>query len=143
MPIDPERRKAAEDACTNLWQEAFKKLGITAEKRAKELKDMGFSDVRDYFKVTDEGDLRALPFEKIKNGKTKAIKRIRQTVTQSETEGVIKVHTEYEFYDKLAVLKEISDLCGDRPAEKQRHEFDLPDNVSVSINIGEKPEKSE
>lgn len=104
---------------------AFRRAGFTDCAIAREYKRIAFSDISDYLIVSEGGELQAIPLDQIKNKKTRAIKKIREktTITESSDGSLInKTSTvEYELYDKLSALSAVSDILGIKKPKQIEH----------------------
>lgn len=114
------------DTVAEMQKEKLKVIetaGGTLKKIAEELCHIAFSNIKDYIEIAEGGEVQALPFDKIKNGKSKAVKKIKEHTRITEAEDGSRLYKdstlEYELYDKVSALKELAKLRGDYPAEKR------------------------
>jgi hypothetical protein len=124
-----EEARAGLESRDELFSEcrvAIEAAGGTLKKIAKELVTIAFSNIQDYIKVAEGGEVQAISFDVVKKSKAKAIKKIRETTKISESkdgETTFKdSKLEFELYDKLDALKYLCKLRGDEPTIANKHE---------------------
>lgn len=86
----------------------FLELGITADRILAEQAALAFSDAKDYMQVDEGGGVQAVPLDKIGPGKTRAIKKVKETRKIKENpDGSMFVDSvlEYELHDKQKALE--------------------------------------
>lgn len=83
-----------------------KRTKITQDLVLKELAIVAFSDFADYGEIKEDRSLKLTPFKKIKEGKTRAIKSIK------ETDGVNSHSMSLKLHDKIKPLELIGKHLG-------------------------------
>lgn len=111
MPISVQQVNNAA-ACDTV--QIFRKEGVTARKIAKEIALVAFSDMADFVQVDESGSTKPIPFNQIKQGKTRIIKKIREKRRILEGKGpkgskdddvVLEDTFEFELIDKMDGLR--------------------------------------
>ena len=104
---------------------ALESAGAHFKKIARELCTIAFSDIRDYIKIAEGGEIQAIPLDQIVRRKSRAIKKIKEHTQIKESNDGTSIfkdsRIEYELYDKLDALKYLCKLRGDEPAQRQEH----------------------
>ncbi len=115
------------DELFNERRAEIEKAGATFKKIVREIAIIAFSDVQDYITVDQNGKVQAIALSQIRKGKSRAIKKIRETSKMGERkdgEIILKdTKCEFELYDKLDALKYLCKLRGDEPASTNKHEI--------------------
>jgi hypothetical protein len=111
--------QAAEDVAKTRLH-ALEVAGARFNKIAHELCTIAFSDIRDYIKIADGGEIQAIPLDQMVRRKSRAIKKIKEHTQIKESADGSAIfkdsRVEYELYDKLDALKYLCKLRGDEPA---------------------------
>jgi hypothetical protein len=138
---DAEKQKIHNDIISET-QTTFEAAGFTSKAIAEELALIAFHDMADFVEVDESGIVRAIPFDQLKNHKSKIIKKIREkrvirtvkgTKDKPDDEEVLDSTFEFELYDKLEALK-----FGASGANVSVDRKDL--NVSGTVNHDLSPE---
>lgn len=86
---------------------AFEKAGFTAEKIAKELAIISFSDMKNHVEIDEGGALQALTFKEMKQH-SRAVKKVKEKTVITESKKGDELYKtsqiEYELYDKLKAI---------------------------------------
>ena len=89
---------------------------------AKEYELLGYSDVADYVTITEGGEIQFNPLDTLPKGKSRAIKKIREktTITESKDGQTLTKYStiEFELHSKTDALHEIVDIMSIKPAAK-------------------------
>lgn len=118
-----------------LTESHLNKINITGEKILKELALLGFSDIKDYFKVEADGQINAYDFTEL-GPASKAIKKVKYT--QHKIGGkVTGAEVELQTHNKISALKLMGEHLG--LFEKDSHG---DTNIGIQIvvddnNVGE------
>ena len=109
-------------------EKAFKKR-FPADKLAKEIALIAFSDMRDYVQVDEAGAAKPLGFDQLKAGRSKVIKKIREKRRILQTKGgddeiVLEDTFEFELWDKEEALRLGAEYSGYKPVARIKAEID-------------------
>lgn len=117
-------------------QRSYERAGFTADKIAKEIAKIAFSDLADYYDVAADGSMQLRPQAQIKK-KSHALKKIREKTTITESndgQKINKISTiEIELWDKLGALNMALDVVGHRRPTKLEH--DATGNMADMMRI--------
>lgn len=144
--LTPEQHQDINKRVVCETRKQFEKAGFTVPKIAKELALIGFSDISDYLTVDEGGAIQVFPLETLKKNKSKAIKKIREktTITESKDGSVIyKTSTvEFELHDKLQSLGMAVDVIGIKKPIQHKVEAQIGGTVIVLDGTIKKAENS-
>lgn len=136
-----QSRAVGEAAAKTIAQkriDQLKKAGVTFPKIAAELSAMAFSNIEDYVTVAEGGEVQAISLDEVGTKKLKAVKKIKEKTTISESKDGETLYKnsqlEYELYDKAAVLQYCVKLLGEEPAEQVDHHVDLSPELEEMVN---------
>jgi len=102
------------------------KNGMDADATMREIALLASSDMADYVRVDEGGAVQVIPLDQLPEGKTKAIRKLKERrVIKSTTEGdqVMESTLEFELYDKLKGLELLA-----------RHHSLLHDKQEIDLN---------
>jgi len=114
----------------------FRKEGVTARKIAQEIALVAFSDMADFVQVDEAGSIKPIPFDLIKKGKTRIIKKIRERRRILEGKGpkddvILDDTMEIELIDKMDALRLGAECLGlKKPVQIQG-------NVNAQLELDE------
>ncbi len=90
--------------------------GVTAEMLMDELKKIGFSNIDNYLRIDDEGNVLGRDFDSIENHKLAAIESIKQTINiTTNKEGDREYETRnftFKLHDKLGAIEKMGKHIG-------------------------------
>jgi len=94
----------------------FKKEGVTAKKIAAEIALVAFSDMADYVQVDEAGSVKPIPFDSLKKGATRAIRKIREKRRildgKDKDDTILEDTFDLELIDKMDGLRLASECLG-------------------------------
>lgn len=135
-----DNAKAALDARRQIDEERLKTLkgaGVTFKKVVNELAAVAFANIQDFVTVAEGGEIQAIALDAISKKKLKAVKEIREHTRITESADGEKIwkdsRLEYKLYDKVDVLKYLTKLLGEEPAD--RHELIGAGPIEVTANV--------
>jgi hypothetical protein len=134
--VTPQREDEIVKEVLSSTQEAFKKAGFTAETIAEELALIAFSDMADYVSIDDGGALQAIPFEEMKKGKSRVVKKVREKTTITENKDGSHIfknsQVEYELHDKLGAIRDVIGVLGLKAPEKLEIKTDIAEQLAAA-----------
>jgi hypothetical protein len=120
--LSQEQFEAIREEVFHETQLIYERAGFKAQRIAKELATIAFSDIKNYLTVNDDGSLTITPLDTIKPCKSHAIKKIRETTTTVKSNDGDRISTtskiEFELYDKLRAMEMGVEYAGLKPATK-------------------------
>lgn len=138
MPVTIQQMNAACDTV-----QIFRKEGVTARKIAKEIALVAFSDMADFVHVDESGSVKPIPFDTIKNGKTRIIKKIREKRRILDGKGkddvILDDTFEIELIDKMDALRLGAECLGlKKPVQIQGNvnaQLDLDEDLKLFVEM--------
>jgi phage terminase small subunit len=125
---------------------------VSKDKIMKEMSLIGFSNVEEHLTVDDGGTVRALSFDELPLGASRAIKKIKekriiksvQGTKDKPSEDVILESTfEFELYDKITALVNMGKELGMfRDRQEHTGKDGVPLEVTLRVIYDEKPQKN-
>jgi hypothetical protein len=117
-----ESAREAADEIADKRIATLEKAGATFKKIATELCAIAFSSIDDYMSVAEGGEISAIPFDKIKKRKLKAVESVEENTKITESDDGSRIFKDskikYKLYNKMDALKYLCKLRGDEPNEK-------------------------
>ena len=96
--------------------EALARLEVTEDMVLQELAAIAFSNIKNFTRWTDDGELEVLPSAEIPDALAAAIESVdEQTLTSSNKDGsrnYCRVKRKVKLYSKLAALEKLADYLG-------------------------------
>ncbi|MFA5728510.1 MAG: terminase small subunit [Candidatus Neomarinimicrobiota bacterium] len=136
IKIDADEGRAISEEIFNKTQQAFEKAGFTADKIAEELALIAFSDMADYVVIDDGGAMQAIPFDEMKKGKSRVVKKIREKTQITENRDGSEIYKtsqiEYELHGKLKALDEGICIMGFKAPEKVELKIDIASELEAA-----------
>jgi hypothetical protein len=135
-PLDLEaRKKAGIQAAAEVKADtvrSFTRHKFTPEKISKELSLLAFSDMKDFIEVDTDGSVKAISFDRLKGGRTRVIKKIRERrriLSKADGDTVLESTFEFELYDKLGALELGAEIVGVKTNKVEIPQLDSALNI--------------
>lgn len=146
------RKAQVQEAIAEEEHNIANKLCVSKDKIMKEMSLIGFSNIDEHLTVDDGGTVRALSFDELPLGASRAIKKIKekriiksvQGTKDKPSEDVILESTfEFELYDKITALVNMGKELGMfRDRQEHTGKDGVPLEVTLKVIYDEKPQKN-
>ena len=99
-----------------LQKEVSDKAGVTNQMLMDELKKIGFSNIDDYLRIDNEGNVLGRDFENLDRDKLAAIESIKQTINITHNKGGDREYEtrnfQFKLHDKIGAIREMGKHIG-------------------------------